>query len=79
MKNFRIFFFFFFILDLEEGHDTCGTNVFFLLWSYIAPIYYEDLGSGLQSESKLTSDHINFCVYNILFCNKDKRCCTGSP
>ena len=41
-------------------------NGFFLLWSHIARIYYEDLESGLKLVNKLTSDHINLTSYSVM-------------
>ena len=42
---------------------------FFLLWSHIARIYYEDLESGLKLVNKLTSDHINLTSYSVMSVN----------
>ena len=39
---------------------------FFLLWSCIACIYYEDLESGLKLVNKFTSDHINLTSYSVM-------------
>ena len=49
---------------LFHSGSGCGTrymwnNGFFLLWSHIARLYYEELESGLKLVNKLTSDHIN--------------------
>ena len=44
-------------------------NGFFLLWSHIARIYYEDLESGLKLVNKLTSDHINLTSYSVMKVN----------
>ena len=54
---------------MEEGQGTCGTTVFFLLWSHIARISYEDLESGLKLVNKLTSDHINLTSYSVMRVN----------
>ena len=42
-----------------------NNGFFFLLWSHIARISYEDLESGL----KLTSDHINLTSYSVMRVN----------
>ena len=41
-------------------------NAFFLLWSHIARLYYEDLESGLKLVNKLTSNHINLTSYSVM-------------
>ena len=43
---------------------TWNNGVFFLLWSHIACVYYEDLESGLKLINKLSSDHINLISYS---------------
>ena len=45
------------------------SNGFFLLWSHIAHLYYEDLESGLKLVNKLTSDHINLTSYSVMRVN----------
>ena len=42
---------------------------FFLLWSSIARIYYEDLECGLQLVNKLTSDNLNLASYFVMRTN----------
>ena len=39
---------------------------FFLLWSHITRLYYEDLESALKLVNKLTSDHINLTSYSVM-------------
>ena len=51
------------------GQDTCVIMVFFLLWSHIARLYYEDLKSGLKLVNSLTSDHINVTSYSVMRVN----------
>ena len=42
---------------------------FFLLWSHISRLYYEDLECGLKLVNKLTSDHINLTSYSVMRVN----------
>ena len=49
-----------------RGRRYMWNNVFFLLWSHIARIYYEDFESGLKLVNKLTSDHINLTSYSVM-------------
>ena len=37
---------------------------FFILWSHISRLYYDDLESGLKLVPKLTSDHINITPHS---------------
>ena len=43
--------------------------IFFLFWSHIARLYYEDLESGLKLVNKLISDHINLTSYSVMRVN----------
>ena len=52
-----------------RGRRYMWNNVFFLLWSHIARIYYEDFESGLKLVNKLTSDHINLTLYSVMRVN----------
>ena len=56
-----------------RGTRYMWNNIFFLLWSHIARIYYENLESGLELVNKLTSDQLN-----IVFSNEGKSCSTSS-
>ena len=47
-----------------RGTRYMSNNDFFLLWSHIARLYYEDLDSGLKLVKRLTSDHINSISYS---------------
>ena len=51
------------------GQDRCGKTFFFLLWSHIARLYYEDLESGLKLVNKLASGHINLTSYSVMRVN----------
>ena len=44
-----------------SGHCTrlMWNSGFFVLWSPISTLYYQDLECGLKMLNKLTSDHIN--------------------
>ena len=44
-------------------------NGFFLLWSHIARLYYEDLENGLKLVNKLRNDHINLTSYSVMRVN----------
>ena len=52
-----------------RGTRYMWNNGFFLLWSHIARIYYEDLESGLKLVNKLTSDHKNLTSYSVMGVN----------
>ena len=52
-----------------RGTRYMWNNGFFLLWSHIARIYYEDLESGLKLVNKLTSDHLNITSYSVMRVN----------
>ena len=52
-----------------RGARYMWSNGFFLLWSHIARLYYEDLESGLKLVNKLTSDHINLTSYSVMRVN----------
>ena len=52
-----------------RGTRYIWNNGFFLLWSHIARIYYDDLESGLKLVNKLTSDHINFTSCSVMRVN----------
>ena len=39
---------------------------FFILWSHISQLYYDDLESGLKLVPKLTSDHINITPHSVM-------------
>ena len=63
---------------LHHSGSGCGTrymwnNGFFLLWSHIARLYYEDWKSGLKLVNKLTSDHINLTSYSVMRVNLATR------
>ena len=49
-----------------SGTRYMWNNGFFLLWSHIARLYYEDLESGLKLVIKLTSDQINLTSYSVM-------------
>ena len=49
-----------------RGTRYMCNNAFFLLWSHIARLYYEDLESGLKLVNKLTSNHINLTSYSVI-------------
>ena len=51
------------------GTRYIWNNGFFLLWSHIACLYYEDLESGLKFVNKLTSDHKNLTCYCVMRVN----------
>ena len=54
------------ILDPNVRQDTCG---FFLLWSHIGCLYYEDLESDLKLVNKLASGYINLSSYSVISVN----------
>ena len=65
---------------LHHSGSGCGirymwNNGFFLLWSHIASLYYEDLDSRLKI-SKQT--HKRPYKFNILFCNESQSCSTST-
>ena len=39
---------------------------FFILWSHISTLYYQDLECGLKMLNKLTSDHINLTPFSVM-------------
>jgi hypothetical protein len=39
-------------------------NNFYILWSHVSQLYYEDLESGLKLVNKLTSDHVNLTPFS---------------
>ena len=41
-------------------------NGFFLLWTHISKLYYEDADCGLRLLPHLTSDHINLTPYSVM-------------
>ena len=42
---------------------------FFLSWSHISRLCYEDLECGLKLVNKLTSDHVNLTSYSVMRVN----------
>ena len=50
-----------------SGHCTrfIWKNGFFVLWSHISILYYQDLEGGLKMLNKLTSDHINLTPFSV--------------
>ena len=56
-----------------RGTRYMWNNGFFLLWSHIARLYYEDWKSGLKLVNKLTSDHINLTSYSVMRVNLATR------
>ena len=53
----------------RSGTRYMWNNGFFLLWSHIACLYYEDLKSGLKLLNKVISDHINLLSYSVMKVN----------
>ena len=39
---------------------------FFVLWSHICTLYYQDLECGIKMLNKLTSDHINLTPFSVM-------------
>ena len=50
-----------------SGHCTrfMWNSGFFVLWSHISTLYYQDLECGLKMLNKLTSDHINLTPFSV--------------
>ena len=51
-----------------SGHCTrfMWNSGFFVLWSHISTLYYQDLECGLKMLNKLTSDHINLTPFSVM-------------
>ena len=52
-----------------SGHCTrfMWNSGFFVLWSHLSTLYYQDLECGLEMLNKLTSDHINLTPFSVTF------------
>ena len=78
-KNHRFIYFFADVPHLIKTARNCLANSgsnratrymwnsgFFILWSHIFRLYYDDLESGLKLVPKLTSDHINITPHSVM-------------
>ena len=78
-KDHRFIYFFAYVPHLIKTARNCLANSgsnratpymwnsgFFILWSHISRLYYDDLESGLKLVPKLTSDHITITPHSVM-------------